>query len=47
MYDIYSISMKNKELIAELEEMPENLAKGLTGKRREIFRAVQDGKVEA
>lgn len=35
------------DLISKIQQMPEDLSKSLTGKRREIFKAVQDGEVEA
>jgi hypothetical protein len=36
-----------EDAISKIAKMPENLAKGLTGKRREIFEAVQNGEVES
>ena len=32
--------------ISKIVEMPENLAQGLKGKRKEIFEAVQNGEVK-
>jgi hypothetical protein len=39
--------MKLNETINRIQDLPEELSKGLTGKRREVFEAARAGRVKA